>query len=142
MIKESVTPQDVVDLLNNLIRLDPEAVRALMDCRVPCNDEFADHPTVQCGLAEHVRKRTPDHNLPDDANYTVGPLGLLNGLFGIDPKGWGYIAAVYQNVCDECVADSADGQKYGDTCKKCGQGKIILGHIEEFRINKLANPDS
>lgn len=47
---------------------------------VPCNESLANHDTIQ------VR---------DEGNgkYSIGILGILNGLFGKDSKGVGYIKA-------------------------------------------------
>jgi len=78
MFKDSITPQEVCDLLNELIELDPTAIGALMINCVPCNEGIADHPTVQ------VYER--------HQGFTLGVLGLINGPFGIDSKGWGQIA--------------------------------------------------
>ncbi len=77
----SVTADDVVALLNNALTRDSAAMQALVDHRVPCNEVLADHPTIQCGTAANWRKWRPnDHGLPDNAEYTVGLLGLLNGI--------------------------------------------------------------
>lgn len=69
-----------IDMLNDILEADPKAISELFTHRVSCNNELADHRTVQ------VR----DDN-------TVSALGVLNGLFGVDESGWGYIAA----VCNE-----------------------------------------
>ena len=74
MIHDSVTLDQVVAFLNELLRLDRDAVGKLLAARVPCNQAFADHPTVQ------VAKR-------GDGTYDVGILGVLNGLFGVFEAG-------------------------------------------------------
>ena len=79
---KKVTAEDAVALLNEAVKLDPEAMHALVASRVPCNDEFADHPTIQ--VLDLDRKG----NKP-----VVGLLGILNGLFGIRENGQGYLAA-------------------------------------------------
>lgn len=78
------TPK-VVDYLNGLIRCDQKAMQDLLRRRVPCNVKLACHPTCQC-IANK-----------DGTDATVGMLGVLNGLFGIDPDGWGPIAAVIED---------------------------------------------
>lgn len=80
MLKESVTPQDVVDLLNEIAKTDKEALKALINLRVPCNKALADHPTIQT-----VNK---------DGQYVVGILGILNGLFGVGPDHYGCLSVV------------------------------------------------
>ena len=81
MIKASVTIDEVLTILNEAHADDPKAMDALIKARVNCNDKLADHPTIQIGV---------HHN-----GYSVGLLGILNGLFGIDSKGSGCIAASY-----------------------------------------------
>lgn len=85
MIKPSVTITEVVEFLNGLNRLDPVAMTALVENRVHCNIAVADHPTVQ------VSTRKDE----DGEGYEVGLLGIINGIFGTDAKGWGPIAAEY-----------------------------------------------
>lgn len=82
-MKTQVTLQEVVNLLRALNRRDPEAVHALIETRVPCNQLLADHPTVQ--VMEQFAEGQPQ--------YVVGLLGVLNGLFGMDENGMGAIIA-------------------------------------------------
>lgn len=80
MIRWQVNINDVVNLLNDALKVDPQAVTALINTRVQCNNELADHPTIQVGLF--------------DGEYRVGLLGILNGIFGIADDGWGPIAVI------------------------------------------------
>ena len=73
----------IVELLNELAALDLEAVTALIGQRVPCNEALADHPTVQAGRLE------------DGGPLLVGILGVLNGLCGTHPSGWGPVGAIF-----------------------------------------------
>lgn len=84
MINETRSIQDVIDFLNELLKVDENAVRLLIEQRVPCNNELADHPTVQ------VRSRP-------NTQPVVGLLGILNGLYGIDEKGYGPIGAIIES---------------------------------------------
>lgn len=68
MIKQTVTLDEAIEYLNELIKLDRVAMAALVANRVPCNQGLADHPTAQV-CAQH-------------GGYLVGMLGILNGLFG------------------------------------------------------------
>jgi hypothetical protein len=77
------TPAEAVALLNEAFALDPAALEILLSCRIYCNPALANHPTIQ--VAPSSGERWP----------TVGPLGLLNGIFGADANGRGYVAARY-----------------------------------------------
>jgi hypothetical protein len=86
----SPTANQLIDFLNELIAIDPDAVNALINARVPCNETMAHHPTVQVGLGE---------NFDSPHKYLVGFLGVLNGFAGAyddGPRaGCGFIAAIY-----------------------------------------------
>jgi hypothetical protein len=74
-IKESVTLDDAIAILNRALEEDRVAISELiLDHKVECNGALADDETIQVGkrlkLGEPVS--------------TVGVLGILNGLFGID----------------------------------------------------------
>ena len=68
-IRTQVTLDETIDYLNGLIETDRVAIAALIANRVPCNQQLADHPTVQV-FRQH-------------GGYLVGLLGILNGLFGV-----------------------------------------------------------
>lgn len=80
MIHEAISLDETLAFLNALVKVDADAVTALIDARVPCNDDLSDHPTVQCGEGK------------------VGMLGIFNGLFGTYDDGpkkmYGPITAV------------------------------------------------
>ena len=69
----------IVDLLNEALKLDPDAIQKLIEIRVSCNKSLADHPTIR------VR---------NDDGDKVGLLGILNGL---TTKGEVYITAVFDD---------------------------------------------
>jgi len=79
MLKGSVTPKEVCNLLNEMLEQDYDCIHSLITNYVKCNDTVANHPTVQ------VRK------YPEDKHPLLGMLGLLNGMFGIDDNGYGAI---------------------------------------------------
>lgn len=101
-----VTKEQAVTLLNEIHALDPSVLQNLVSHRVPCNEALANHPTVQVGLVDG-----------EDGKFEVGILGIINGLFGVDEKGWGFIAANRTNP-PECrllgfdilKAGAGDGQ--------------------------------
>lgn len=69
-VVNSALASQIVDLLNDLYRLDPSAMHDLIETRVRCNPVFAAHPTVPVQAPE------------DGDGGLVGILGLLNGLCG------------------------------------------------------------
>lgn len=77
------TAKKIVDLLNSLIECDKNAVASLVANRVPCNSILADHPTVQVGTM--------------NGGYSVGLLGILNGICGIKENGYGLIVAHFED---------------------------------------------
>lgn len=76
--KETVSIDDVLVLLNDLLAKDPSAVVSLVEKRTVCNDQIAEHPTVQV--------------LTKDGVHYVGLLGILNGLFGVNEHSYGVLA--------------------------------------------------
>ena len=93
MINETITIDRTIDFLNELIKIDKKAVFELLHLKTICNEELANHPTVQCGIEE-------------DGTFSVGLLGILNGLFGIIEEDnefyhWGMIAAIVDSTQGE-----------------------------------------
>jgi hypothetical protein len=86
MLRPSVTIDDAIAYLNELAVLDKPAIAALIANRVPCNEQLADHPTVQVGA--------------QNGGFWVGMLGILNGLFGTLDNGWGPITFVFDDEGD------------------------------------------
>ena len=76
--------EETVDFLNSLLEIDRNAITILCSTRIGCNEELANHPTVQV----HANKAK---------FYSVGFLGIINGLFGVikegEKKGAGFIVA-------------------------------------------------
>ena len=72
--------QHVVGVLNDINDLDPILLPGLIAYRTVTNTAVANHPTVQVDTANG---RPP----------TVGILGIINGIVGVDAGSWGYIAA-------------------------------------------------
>ncbi len=81
MAERVVSVDDAIAFLNELIELDHHAISCLVTTHCICNKHLAEHPTTQ------VKKISDGH--------TVGMLGILNGLFGTDERGIGYITCVY-----------------------------------------------
>jgi len=84
MLKQSITIKNVCDILNELIKLDQKCAETLVSQRVPCNESVADHPTIQV-------------HQPPGEKPSVGLLGILNGLFGIQDDGFGALCAEFDD---------------------------------------------
>lgn len=78
------TINEAITILNTILEADRGALQQLIDHRVLCNEALADHPTVQVGAV--------------NGEYCVGVLGVINGLFGVDERQWGFIAAEYNDA--------------------------------------------
>ena len=55
-----------LEILNDALIRDADAITALVTARVPCNDRLARHPSIRIGEYDGV--------------FRVGVLGLLNGI--------------------------------------------------------------
>lgn len=73
-----------IAVLNQALECDPVAINSLFSCRVECNESIASHETIQV--------------LQKDGSFSLGVLGLINGLCGVitdgEKDGWGHITAV------------------------------------------------
>jgi len=87
MINSPLSLDKAIETLNRFVRADPEAMRLLIETRVPCNETLANDPTCQVSGW--------------DGTVKVGLLGILNGLYGTydeEPlQGWGAVAAVFSD---------------------------------------------
>lgn len=70
-----------IKVLNQAIELDKEAITALLFLRVSCNEDLANHDTIQVLASTHK-------------NYQVGVLGIINGILGINGD-YGPVAASF-----------------------------------------------
>jgi hypothetical protein len=76
---EAAFADRIVNLLNELIKLDQDAISNLVSARVACNEAMSNHPTVQVWSHGY-------------GEFTIGLMGLLNGLVPTRPDGYGQIA--------------------------------------------------
>lgn len=81
MVPNDEAASIAVAVLNSALEADRAAVSKLFAYRVECNAALRDHPTIQVGGG--------------DKYSDVGVMGVINGLFGILPDGWGLIEAVW-----------------------------------------------
>lgn len=118
MIRESITIDDALEVLNRAVQADPQAMWNLCESRVPCNEILAEDPSIQ--VAVRV-----------EGDHTVGLIGILNGLFG-EQDGWGPICVSYEVVCSKDHShDSGLSLRISEACPVCGS-ELILGRILGF----------
>jgi len=75
---KTVTATDVVNMLNDMLLLDPNGVNALFKQRTMINDKLANHPTLQCLEVPNLLINDPNRKC---MVYIVGLIGILNGIF-------------------------------------------------------------
>lgn len=87
----NIDPNIIIDFLNSIIDIDPDALNKLIYSRVSCNEQLSKHHSIQ---------------ILDDgsSNYSVGLLGILNGLCGKDENGSGFIVARVNDRNDTIVS--------------------------------------
>ncbi len=86
--REQVSIDDVIVFLNELIELDKDMVVELLIKRIPCNKAIAEHPTVQVFCDVELSGQSFKNV------YSVGMMGIINGLFGANRQGAGLIRYV------------------------------------------------
>ena len=121
MIRNEITPSQVVEVLNRSLKADPEAIRKLFDTRISCNDELSKDPEIQVAIFK-------------DGVQTISFLGLLNGFFGIH-NNWGVIQSMWDLKCsgDE-THEVPQGCAYlSEACAECGS-EIVLGDLVGFSL--------
>ena len=80
-----IDPQIIIDKLNQILLKDSIAISALIEHRIPCSDLLGKDETVQCNFDKDIN------------GFTVGMLGIINGLVGVKDDGWGFIQAEYDD---------------------------------------------
>lgn len=93
MTDKPVSLDEALAVLNRIHAADPRVMPLLLGTRVMCNEALADDPTVQVGCVRRTVDVVP-------GVWEVGFLGILNGIFGVDETGWGYIAAKFSDAGD------------------------------------------
>ena len=67
-----------VKMLNDMLRLDPDAMNMAMRISIRCNSSMANHETVQVLMSGTPEKHTEE--------YKFSMLGIINGLVGYNTK--------------------------------------------------------
>lgn len=129
MIRESITIDEALGVLNRMVGEDADAVSHLCLTRVECNQALAENPTVQVG---HV---DDDPAKP----LEVGFLGVLNGLFGADDRGWGAICGVWHTVCPKGCGPLPERAKRHDPCPHCATALVVGGLQGFWRTSQIVH---
>ena len=98
--------ENAVRVLNEALRADYGAVFDLVHVEVGCNMALADHPTVQVGCVYNDDGEVIGHRLR--------PLGLINGLFGVDAQSQGYIYMIVDKNTGRIMKFSTDPNDTGE----------------------------
>ncbi len=85
----TITAEHAVKILNDALEADPAAINELFRHRASCNEALAEHSSIQ--VRAYAKER--EHAAPP----TVGFLGLLNGIFGMKPSGYGHLQSEVEN---------------------------------------------
>lgn len=120
---KSVSLIDAVEFFNELLQLDQGAVTKLLNIRAPLdeNSELISHPSVQVRLC-------------DLKQYSVGLVGVLNGLFG--DENYRFAACYVLECSNGCVYNNRETiPRVGEMCIKCGS-VIVLGDLIGFEAIK------
>ena len=81
--------EKIINYLNELVELDPQLMYDLVHTRMPCRLKATEHPD-----AVFVPIGNPDIVKLTGKKYSLGLLGLLNGLCGVKEDGTSYIRFV------------------------------------------------
>ena len=89
-----------IELLNEMLRLDPEATHKLFNTYVQVNEAILEHPTIRCGCPIGMSEQ--EYLELKERRRMVSILGVLNGIHGVydeEPrKGHGPISACYDDA--------------------------------------------
>ena len=98
------TPADAVRILNEALAAEPDAVDRIFARQAAPAGKLVDHPTIQVG------------------RNTLSALGIINGIFGVDERGWGFIAAEIEQETGRII-------RFCETPKR--ELRSIGGRVEE-----------
>jgi len=109
----------IARFLNDALDIDRAAIATLCGMRVPCNQKLADHPTIQVRAEE-------------DGTFSLGLIGLLNGLIGTDEKQHGYLAATFEVTCPNSC-DFSQQLRNQTNCPVCGT-RLVASQLKQFGV--------
>ena len=83
---EPESVQFAVQVLNEALNADPLAVTAMFTQRWAVNRAVLEHPSIQVKKVDGPGR--------GEFPGSLGIMGLINGLFGVDAESWGHICAI------------------------------------------------
>jgi len=121
MIRDYVTVERVIEVLNRLYKKDRVAMVGILKCGIGCNEEMVkDEDLVVQGV-------NPEHVEVVESQYLVGFLGIINAFFGKEFE-LGPISLRWNAKCPNgCELD--DDSKFGEKCPVCGGQILIPGEV-------------
>ncbi len=90
MIKNTISIDETIAYLNELLKIDRQAISEVFFHRARCNASLAEHDRCQV-------MQSPFTGPDDPPVHHVRPIGILSGLFGVDRNGSGSIAVDVDN---------------------------------------------
>lgn len=109
----------VVERLNELLKIDPQAINTLFQVRAICNEKIGMHPGINV--------------LPLQTEKTIGVvgiIGILSGLFGVDKEGFPRLCLLI-NDDNEIVAFAKYEKPMRDVSKAERSGTDAAGKPAE-----------
>ena len=106
-----VTIEHAVEVLNRGLAADPSAFQYIFSRRALVNAKLAADPTIQV-IVDDDRGESK----------SMGALGIINGIFGIDGEGWGHIAMVTSDDNKKIIRfeQRVPPDYTGPRCNECG----------------------
>lgn len=137
-MNEEQMAERIVQVMNEITETDGVAIRELVEHRVSCSRVLGEHPSIQ--VAQRTEIRVNWIKGGKGYSWSVGLLGILNGIAGALPDGYGRIEAVFNVDCpkvSECATVTNDpclkGLAVGDRCPRCGS-MLVLGALLGFKL--------
>lgn len=130
----------IVEVMNEALARDHDAIRELATHEVSCNRALGEHRGMVIGR----RKIKADWLRGGEAPaWSICVLGVLNAVAGLLPDGYGRIEAVFLVECprvSHCEVIPGDvrlkGLVVGDKCPACGS-ELVLGKLEKFQLSDV-----
>jgi hypothetical protein len=135
MLNRIIHSDHVIEFLNAWLKEDPDAVTAFMETRVPCDRATAKHPSIQVSSQVNLN--------PPGVDYTVGPLGFLNGLFGTfeaDDEGPLRFGVITMNVNSE-TGVIENFMRTEDALNKDGTAKDFVQESKAVQVGPADCPE-
>jgi len=122
---EEVIADRIVGLLNEMLEMDYKATTELVfGPYILCNEKLANHKSVQC-------RELPVKYHQGERKWGVRVMGLLNGVAGIYPDGYGRVHGVFETVCRKHGVIEGQSPMVDNECPEC-KLPLELGKLLKF----------